>query len=282
MKKDNKRFNAFGIKNEKLTMAIIVLLAAAVIAVAIYVIVGRVTALSRGKSKYENINAEAVTEDYQYNNTVAEEENEEVENPDPRAKWLEDNDGKIAYHKNVDANKLIEINDNYIGWIYGCGGDVDYPICQSDDEQYYLKHGFDNSRNIYGSLFTEALDNGLLYTDAVVYGHHMKDGAMFQKLCEYKEESYFKEHPYFYVYTNRGDAQFEVFSAYYIDAGVLDEIQERDADMERGEYIQSLKDRSLYDTSVEVSGEDKILTLVTCEYTTPNGRMILHCKKAEE
>ena len=276
---DNIRSYASGSKKEKLTIAIIVTIAVAMIAVAVYVIVSRVTALSRGKSNYEKITEAAVTESYQYEKAGADDENESEENADLRASWLEDKDGQAAYLMNIDADKLIEMNNDYIGWIYGCGGIVDYPICQSDDEQFYLKHGFDKRRNIYGSLFTETLDNGLLYTDAVVYGHHMKDGSMFEKLCEYKEESYFKEHPYFYVFTNRGDAQYEIFSAYYIDAGVLEQIQERDADMPRADYIQSLKERSLYDTGVEVTGDDCVLTLVTCEYTTSNGRMILHLKK---
>lgn len=268
-------------KKNNLSIAIIVAIAATVIVVASCLIVSRVHSITSAEKKYDNVSEEAVEDNYR---AIAIEvaDTEEVEEYDPRAAWLEDADGKNAYTMKVDADKLLEINEDYIGWIYGCGGDVDYPVCEAEDDQFYLKHGFDKSKNVYGTLFTELLDNGFLYTDVVVYGHHMKNGSMFQRICNYKEESYFKDHPYFYVFTTRGDAQYEIFSAYYIDMDVLADIQVRDANLSREAYIQSLKDRSLYDTGVEVGEEDNILTLVTCEYTTDNGRMILHLRKVKE
>ena len=268
-------------KKQNLSIAIIVAITATVVVVALSLIVSRVHSVTSAEKKYDQVSTEAVEDSYRAI-AVQTEDPEVVEEIDPRAGWLEDEDGKSAYTMKVDAEKLLEINEDYIGWIYGCGGDVDYPICESEDDQFYLKHGFDKSKNIYGTLFTEQLDNGFLYTDVVVYGHHMKNGTMFNKICNYKEEEYFTKHPYFYVFTTRGDAQYEIFSAYYIDMDVLADIQIRDADLSREAYIQSLKDRSLYDTGVEVSENDNILTLVTCEYTTENGRMILHLRKVKE
>lgn len=269
-------------KKQNISIAIIVAIAATMIAAALYLIITRVVSLKSAESDYDKVAEVAIENNYSAIEIESEEAEEVVEEYDPRKAWLDDEDGKNAYVMNVDADKLLDINEDYIGWIYGCGGDVDYPVCEAEDDQFYLKHGFDKSKNVYGTLFTETLDNGFLYTDVVIYGHHMKNGSMFQKICNYKEQSYFENHPFFYVFTTRGDAQYAIFSAYYMDMDVLADIQERDAYLSREEYIQSLKERSLYDTGVDVGEDDYILTLVTCEYTTDNGRMILHLKKVNE
>ena len=183
------------------------LLTTVVVAIAIilamitsYIIVERVVLVKNADDDYEQVAEEAKEENYSKIIIENPDTETEVEEYDPRAAWLDDNDGQNAYKMNVDADKLLEINEDYIGWIYGCGGDVDYPVCETEDDQFYLKHGFDKSKNIYGTLFTETLDNGFLYTDVVVYGHHMKNGSMFQKICNYKDEEYYKEHPFFYVF----------------------------------------------------------------------------------
>lgn len=280
MSKESNEYNRSSSNRiQNLSIAIIVIITIAVIAVAVYVIVSRVTSLNRGQSNYDNIAASAVSQTYEYIPVEEEAEVEEEVYSDPRGEWLADSDGINAYKMNVDADELLKVNEDYLCWIYGCGGDIDYPVCQSADNQFYLKHGFDKKSNVYGSLFTELLDNGILYTDAVIYGHHMKNGTMFNKLNEYKNEQYYHEHPYFYFFTNRGDAQFEIFSVYNIDMGVLEEIQEQEEGLSRDECISNMKSRSLYDTGVDVSGDDYIITLVTCEYSSDNGRMIVHCRK---
>lgn len=268
-------------KKQNLLIAVIVTFTVAVIAVVALIVFNRVNSITNAEKQYDTVTEEAVTETY-HAITIEPEETEEVVEYDPRAGWLGDADGENAYVMDVDADKLLDTNEDYIGWIYGCGGDISYPVCEAQDNSFYLNHGFDKSKNVYGTLFTEALDNGFLYTDVVIYGHHMKNGSMFNKICEYKKKEYFDEHPYFYVFTTRGDAQYEIFSAYYMDMDVLAEIQNRDADLSREEYIQSIKERSIYDTGVDAGAQDNILTLVTCEYTTANGRMILHLKKVQD
>ena len=40
-----------------------------------------------------------------------------------------------------------------------------------------------------------------------------------------------------------------------------------------------MKAQSFYDTGVEISEEDELLALVTCEYTLKNGRIMLVAKR---
>lgn len=45
-----------------------------------------------------------------------------------------------------------------------------------------------------------------------IYGHNMKNGSMFAQLLKYKDDSFYKEHPYFYIYTPDGKVRtYEIF-----------------------------------------------------------------------
>ena len=46
--------------------------------------------------------------------------------------------------------KLKDINDDTIGWIYVDGTNIDYPIVQGEDNDYYLNHSFYRESNSNG------------------------------------------------------------------------------------------------------------------------------------
>ena len=46
------------------------------------------------------------------------------------------------------------------------------------------------------------------------------------------------------------------------------------------EYAEQIKGAALYDTGVEVTYGDQLLTLSTCEYHTANGRFVVVAKRA--
>lgn len=192
---------------------------------------------------------------------------------------FEDSDMATAQNRVVDNATLVADNPDYVGWIYGCGGAIDYPIVQSDNPGYYLKHDYNKDYSNKGAIFTNKLNGELINTDEVLYGHHMKNGSMFAHLCDYKDEQYMRQHPCFYVYSDSGDAQYEVFSVYWMGMKEIEELQVQSSGLGKGEYVQLLKERSAYDTGVEVSEDDVIMTLVTCEYSNSNGRMVVHCRK---
>ena len=45
------------------------------------------------------------------------------------------------------------------------------------------------------------------------------------------------------------------------------------------EYISQCKELALYDTGVTAEYGDRLITLSTCEYSRPNGRMVVVAKK---
>lgn len=197
---------------------------------------------------------------------------------DPRADWKKDRDGQDVYYMYVDYAKMKEHNSDFVAWIYGCGGIINHPIVECSDSQYYLKHDFDKKSSPYGCVYTETLDDIFIKSDTAIYGHHMKNNTMFYKFVEYKNEEYYREYPAVYIFTEQGDRRYEIFSAYYLPVSKLEELQKETEGMTKAQTIEHLKSRSLYDTGVEVNEDDYILTIVTCEYSTGNSRMVIHAK----
>ena len=75
----------------------------------------------------------------------------------------------------------------------------------TDNNEYYLSYLYSGEENRYGALFVDCRNTGL-FTDpnTVIYGHNMKNDAMFGSLMGYKEQAYYEEHPTMTLYTPDG------------------------------------------------------------------------------
>lgn len=269
-------------KKKLLTVILILIACACVIAMIVYTVVKRIH-YKQGET-YTAIIEQAVSIQPPSATVSTDEisDQEEVANSDPRADWRQDRDGQDAYYMYVEFDELKKKNPDTIAWIYACGGAINLPIVESSDSQYYLKHDFDNKPSPYGCVYTETLSDLFVNSDTAIYGHHMKNNTMFWKFVEYKNEEFFKEYPSVYIFTEDGDRRYEIFSAYYHPVKDLQALEDETEGMNKAQVIEHLKSRSLYDTGVEVSEDDVILTIVTCEYSTNNSRMVIHAKTSKK
>ena len=55
----------------------------------------------------------------------------------------------------VDFNNLKETNKDTVAWLYVGGTNVNYPVVQTTDNDFYLDHSFDKSYNKAGWLFMD-------------------------------------------------------------------------------------------------------------------------------
>ena len=118
----------------------------------------------------------------------------------------------------VDFTKLLEINTDIIGWIYIEGTNISYPVVKSDDNEYYLNHLFDKSRNSSGCIFLDmACADDFSGPHSIIHGHHMKDKSMFANLVEYKEQEFYNAHPIALLLTPNSRYKIHLFSGYVTD-----------------------------------------------------------------
>ena len=64
-------------------------------------------------------------------------------------------------------------------------------MVQADDNNYYLYRLLDGSYNKNGTLFVDAACKAdFSGRNTIIHGHHMRSGAMFGHLVEYKKQAF--------------------------------------------------------------------------------------------
>ena len=175
-------------------------------------------------------------------------------------------------------NKLKESNADYRGWITVENTDIDYPIVQGTDNDFYLKHDFNKKESISGCVFMDYLNEVDKDDNIILYGHNMRNGSMFSKLQNFKKNEFFYQNNKVIIKDEAGEHTYEVFSVYVLKPGdKLGKINYSSAD-EFNEYIKFIKNKSFYTSDIKVEKGDKILTLVTCTYEIDDARTIVHAK----
>lgn len=170
----------------------------------------------------------------------------------------------------VDFEKLQKKNSDVYAWIRIPGTDIDYPILQhKNDNSYYLTHTLEGKEKPEGAIYTEDY-NSRDFTDpnTVIYGHNMKNGSMFRQLHDYQDRKFMKENQEILIYLPDQILHYQIFAAYvYDNRHLLQSFEFKDPDVFRN-YLKSVQGRkemgSSIDTSVELTGEDPIITLSTC------------------
>lgn len=183
---------------------------------------------------------------------------------------------------------LYEENNDMTGWLSIPGTDIDYPVMQNEDDEYYLHHDFYGQDSKYGCLYVRKqadLEDG---TNFIIYGHNMKDGAMFGDLDFYLEKNFYEEHSMIEFDTLYEERVYEIAAVfrsqvYNADDNVFKyyEFYEADTQEEFNDFYENIKELSLYDTGVEAQFGDTFITLSTCAYHITDGRLVIVAKRVE-
>ncbi len=226
-----------------------------------------------GQELYQNLTALVVAEVNPAAETTAE---YSTILPEPEA---EGEIPQVALGISVDFDALRSINPEAVGWIYCPDTAINYPVVQGSDNDYYLRHLLDGTSNRNGTIFADANNSsGFADQNTILYGHHMKNGAMFASLEGYREQAYFDQHPVLYLLTPEGDYQLQVFSACVTSAS--DEVytlQFGDAEDYRL-WLNRQAARSDIESSVSVAETDRVITLSTCAYDFDDARYVVLAK----
>ena len=185
--------------------------------------------------------------------------------------------------ENIDFNKLINKNPDTIGWIKVLGTDINYPVVQTNNNDFYLTHSFDKSYNKAGWIFEDYINKNLknneLDKNTIIYGHNRQNNSMFGTLSNVFKEEWLsnKENYYINFSTLNNNMVWEVFSTYTIEKEEYYIQSNFSSDEEYISFLNTIKNRSTYKYDVNISKEDKILTLSTCT-NVGEGRTVLHAK----
>ncbi len=188
-----------------------------------------------------------------------------------------------------DYVTLYNKNKSLIGWLKIDDTIIDYPVMQSQNMEYYLDHNFSQEKDRNGCLFADKeCSIWPRSQNIIIYGHNMKSGKMFGTLTKYKNEDYYKKHPFIrfdtlyekgnyavmYVFSEVVHEETEVAFKYYqfVNANSAEEYDS---------YMQDMADMSLYDTGVTSHLGDQLITLSTCDYVKGGERWVVVAKRVE-
>lgn len=177
----------------------------------------------------------------------------------------------------IDFAGLKEINEDCVAWIYIENTAINFPVVQGSDNSYYLKHLIDGKWNSAGCIFLDSrVDRYMSDLHSIIYGHHMKNGTMFSGLTKYKKQAYYEAHPNGLLITQEQTYRIEFFAGYV--ASVEDPAWKIgfESNEEYEDWLNDVKDRSMFTSSITPAVTDKVVTLSTCSYEFDNARFVLH------
>ena len=165
----------------------------------------------------------------------------------------------------MDLEALRQENEDVVGWITIPDTKISFPLLQWTDNEFYLKHTWKQTPNINGSIFIEWQNNpDFSDFNTIIYGHNMQTGAMFGSLRKYKSEDYFKEHSSFYIACDQGVLRYDIFAVHRAGTDTIIYGLDLDSDQKKTAFIRFATDYSSYDTGIEPTVDDSIVTLSTC------------------
>lgn len=183
------------------------------------------------------------------------------------------------------TEELAAVNVTYKdakAWLKVPGTTIDYPIFQGTDNTTYYRDDRDGVTQDWGETFLDYRCNvnklSELMTNIIIYGHNTETDNRFTPLLNYKREEFYKNHKYIELATKNGVYTYEIFTAYSTDTKFFYIDTEFESLTEYDNFITSLVKKSRYDTGVEVTSADSILTLSTCDYSIKNGRFVVQAK----
>ena len=181
----------------------------------------------------------------------------------------------------IDFAELSSINPDIYAWIRIPDTQIDYPVLQrEEDDTYYLRHNSSRRYAFAGSIYTEEA-NSRDFKDpmTVLYGHNMRDGSMFQNLHFFEDETFFAEHPEFFIYLPGYRLTYEIFAAYRFDdthlLGAFDFSKKKVRRAYIREVFAGISMGQNTREDVKVTAKDKLVTLSTCTSDQADGRYLV-------
>ena len=190
----------------------------------------------------------------------------------------------------VKVKKLKEENSDIVGWLEIKDTNINYPVLQGKDNQYYMTHNYKKEKSKNGSIFlTKDYDWNIPSSNLLIYGHNLNNGTMFQELLKYEKQSFYEKHPVIRFTTEKEDAEFEIISVFKSRVYYKSEknvfryyyfVNARNEE-EYNEFVKNAKKEALYNIEATAKYGEQLITLSTCSYHVEDGRFAVVAKKVK-
>lgn len=183
---------------------------------------------------------------------------------------------------------LSKVNPDLIAWITIDQSAIDYPIMQTANRpNYYLHRDFNLKYSLSGTPYVDyKYDLTDVQSNAIVYGHNMKDGSMFSELESYARSDFEPAIHAINLYQTNGIARHfkivavvetEVYKKMPYDFYALPKMSESD---KLTAYYEAIEKMATFKVSREaLNAPGSLLVLSTCASDHPHKRVLVIAKE---
>lgn len=201
---------------------------------------------------------------------------------------------EIWYNKQLETTDKFELlkaeNSDFKAWLTADGADVDMPVYQGKDDEFYLNHNQQKKPNSHGALFLSCEDTLERYTkdkNFVIFGHSTTDSTMFSNLNQYRNIEVYSKKPNIRLTTSYGTENYKIYAVFLIDAN-LSENNKQFYNIKKSSFkneevfnswVEEAQTRSIITTNTELQYGDDILTLVTDSNDFENACLVVMARR---
>lgn len=174
--------------------------------------------------------------------------------------------------------ELRAMNPDVMGWLTIYGTSIDYPIVKAQKDNFeYLSKDVEKNWTTCGALYVD-VNNQWNFQDfnTIIHGHHMAEHKMFGDLDLFTEAAYFNEHQYANLYYDGQNHGVELFAILTIDAyNPIVHSTSLTTDEAKQEFLNRIQQDKLLSRNLDITMDDHLVTMTTCNLTETNGRYTL-------
>ncbi len=175
--------------------------------------------------------------------------------------------------------EVVDLQAQYpdaVGWLTVPGTKIDYPFVWYEDNDYYLRRDINGDYAVAGTVFMDYRCNkDFTSQNTIIYGHHMKNGSMFQSLKNFNNQSFFDAHTTGTIYLPHDTLTLEIFAYMVVDPATEKEIYRTGLS---DTYFNYVRQNARFYREMNLTDSDKIVTLSTCAYEFDDARMVVLAK----
>lgn len=140
-------------------------------------------------------------------------------------------------------------------------------IMQSSNNDYYLNHLEDKTSSFMGSIYLDFRINIETDNKLLIFGHNSETIEMPFKILEnYYNKDYYNNHKYIQITTKSNIRTYEIY-AVLVEPTDFTYMKTNFENKEQWyNHIKTFKDKSMYNTNIDINEKDNIIILQTCSY----------------
>lgn len=185
---------------------------------------------------------------------------------------------------NEKWNEYKALNSDYIGDIIFAEGLLNEKFVQATDNEKYLNLSWDLVESTHGAVFMD-YRNTMEDQNIILYGHYVyKDESLiFGPLHNLIKQENYEKNKFINLNLENEQRTYEIANVFYyeMDNPTLEYFHTNYDEDYFNLYFENVKNRSFYDTGVEIKYGDQFLTLQTCVRNRDDLRLIVIAKMIE-